>query len=68
MTTYKNFHGTKEEYINNLIENIKHWAKVFANNPAHRVEWCWKLDELEQALAAEGWEWDEIEALEIAAY
>ena len=66
-TTYKNFHGTKAEYIAYLIERVQFWAKAFAEGGKHRDEWFMMLNQAEEHLAAEGYEWDEIEAIEIAA-
>lgn len=64
--TYKNFYGTKAEYIEICIANVKFWAKAFAEETRTdlRKTWCKSLNEAEEALAAEGWDWDDIEALE----
>lgn len=67
MKTYKNFAGTREEYISHLIERISFWARAFAEEQNHRTAMCWALENAEQALAAEGYDWDEIEAIEISA-
>lgn len=67
MKTYKNFAGTKEEYIAHLIERVSFWAKAFAEETDHRVAMCAALEDAEQALVNEGYDWDEIKAIEIAA-
>ncbi len=65
MTTYKNFYGTKEQYINNCIQSVKFWAKAVAED--FKPAFVEALDNAEQMLANEGFDWDEIEAIEIQA-
>lgn len=64
---YKNFYGTKEEYIEHLKERLQFWAKAFATETNHRAAMGTALEDTEQALNREGFDWDEIEALEIEA-
>ena len=66
MAKYKNFYGTKEEYIQLCIANVKFWAKAIAED--FRPAFVDALENAEQTLANEGFDWDEIEAIEIAAY
>lgn len=66
MTKYKNFYGTKEEYIENCIATVEFWAKVIieARRTELKQSFIWALNNAEEALANEGWDWDDIEALE----
>lgn len=66
MKTYKGFYGTKEQYINWCIENVKFWSKAISED--FRMAFVEELDNAEQMLANEGFDWDEIEKIEIAAY
>ena len=62
---YKGFCGKRADYIELLKDNVKFWAKAFAEEPRKRVAMQTRLESAENALAAEGIDWDEIEALEI---
>ena len=66
MTTYKNFYGTREEYIEFLKERLAFWSKAFAGetNTELRAEWIIPLEEVAQHLADEGIDWSEIEKIE----
>ena len=66
MTTYKNFYGTKEEYINFLIERVKFWSKAISED--FRPAFVMALNNAEEALNNEGYDWETIEAIEISAY
>lgn len=70
MKTYKNFYGSKEEYINFCRERVTFWAKAFAKetDAKRRNTWALELDEAERTLAAEGIDWEEIEQLESEMY
>lgn len=65
MENYKGYYGTRAEYIEHLKERVKFWAKAFAEEPGKRVAMQTRLENAENALAAEGIDWDEIEELEI---
>lgn len=65
MESYKGYYGTRAEFIEHLKERIKFWAKAFAEGPTKRAAMQTRLENAENALAAEGIDWDEIEALEI---
>lgn len=65
MENYKGYYGTRTEYIEHLKERIKFWVKAFAEEPGKRLAMQFRLENAENALAAEGIDWDEIEALEI---
>lgn len=70
MKTYKNFYGSRDEYIEFCKNQVTFWAKAFCEttDAKFRTEWAMELDAAEQALASEGIEWDEIEKLENEAY
>ena len=67
MTTYKGFYGTKEEYIAHLTERIQFWAKAFVEETNHRIAMSKALKDAENALAAEGIDWEQIEEIETNA-
>lgn len=64
MTNYKNFQGTKEEYIALCKHNLVMWTKAFAES--HKPAFAEALDNAEQALVNEGFTWEQVEELEIA--
>jgi hypothetical protein len=66
MTTYKNFHGTKEQYIEKLIQDVKFWSKALAED--FKPAFVEALEKAEQMLNNEGYDWETIEQLEIASY
>lgn len=70
MKTYKNFYGSRDEYIAFCKNQVTFWAKAFCETTDEKLrnEWALELDVAEQALASEGIEWDEIEKLENEAY
>lgn len=70
MKTYKNFYGSRDEYIAFCKNQVIFWAKAFyeTTDEKLRTEWALELDAAEQALASEGIDWDEIEKLENEAY
>jgi hypothetical protein len=65
MENYKGYYGTRTEYIEHLKNCVKFWARAFAEEPGKRVAMQTRLENAENALAAEGVDWDEIETLEI---
>ena len=69
MTAYKNFCGTREEYVNHLKERLTFWAKKFSEESRTdlRYEIANRMENAAQQLSAEGMNWDEIEAIETAA-
>lgn len=70
MKTYKNFYGSKDEYVAFCKNQVAFWAKAFCETAdvKLRTEYALELDAAEQALVSEGIEWDEIEKLENEAY
>ena len=66
MKTYKNFYGTKEQYINKLIQDVKFWSKAIAED--FKPAFVEALDRAEEMLANEGFDWEEIEQIEIGSY
>ena len=66
MEKYKGFYGTKEEYIQLCIADVEFWAKAIAED--FRPAFVYALESAEHELANEGFEWDEIEAIEFASY
>lgn len=67
MKNYKNTYGTREQYIAYLIERVQFWAKAFAEEVNHRPAMLMALNNAEEMLANEGYDWDVIEAIEVAA-
>lgn len=67
MKKYKNFYGTREQYIAYMIDQVRFWAKAFADEMNHREAMLMALNNAEEMLANEGYDWDAIEAIEVAA-
>lgn len=65
----KSYNATKVDRIEYLIDRVRYWAKAFAeaSTPELKIAWAWQLDDVEHCLAAEGFGWDEIEAIECGA-
>ena len=70
MKTYKNFYGSRDEYIEFCKNQVTFWAKAFCKttDAKLRTELALELDAAEQALASEGIDWGEIEKLENESY
>ena len=66
---YKGFYGTKEEYIALCIEDVRFWSKAVVEEEGtwHRRIFSEQLDKVEARLAEEGWDWEDIEKIEIEA-
>ena len=65
MTTYKNFYGTKEQYIEKLIQDIKFWSKAVAED--FKPAFVEALDNAQQMLVNEGFAWEDVEAISITS-
>lgn len=57
---------TKAEYEAFCIANVKKWATAYAKN--HRPSYAEALSNAQEQLVKCGWDWEDVEALEIAAY
>jgi hypothetical protein len=62
---YKNFYGTKEEYIKLCIQNVKHWSKTLVED--FKPAFVDALNQAEEILIKEGFSWEEVEKIEIEA-